>query len=214
MKNSFYKLDYLLDQAENYENSKDIIVVNSYPELKSLSKHYRKVLSTYVKPSNIDKMLNHFMCNDGEVYIREINFNHKNFYKVIWRVDKALEVIQENNLKPVSYEMSKALKYVDKGKLNYLNAFRAMKNDKPIIVVNYSPCNLDMVIDGNHRVFFNRLKGAKSINAYVLEPKHHLEAMAHDLYRTLYKVHYNLITIMRYIPGEASKEILNTLYKV
>jgi hypothetical protein len=214
MENPFYKLDSLFDLAENYENIHDIKIINTYPEIKLLSKHYRKALQPYVKPSNIEKMLNYFSQNNVEAYNRDINFPGGNFYNVVWRIDQVLEVIQRYNLKPIPYEMSKAFKYVDKGTLNYFNAFRAIKNDKPIIVVNYSPCNLDMVIDGNHRVFFNRLKGAKSINAYVLEPKHHLEAMAHDLYRTLYKVHYNLITMLSYIEGKTGKETLNTLYKI
>ncbi|KGK89559.1 hypothetical protein DP68_03640 [Clostridium sp. HMP27] len=34
--------------------------------------------------------------------------------------------------------------------------------------------------------------GETTIQAYILDPEHHLEAMLFNVHRTLFKVHYNL----------------------
>ena len=84
----------------------------------------------------------------------------------------------------------------------------AKTNTDPIIAVHYPILNKIppfIVIDGNHRLFNNIQSGEEYIKGYLLSPEQQYEALAGELDRTLYKVHYNLGVIINYMMEEISR---------
>ena len=74
-------------------------------------------------------------------------------------------------------------------------------------MVRYPMCLPNIIIvDGNHRVMAKFRAGQKTIPAYVFEPHHHLETMLYNVHRTFFKVHYNLLQIVKYMTYENPSE--------
>lgn len=75
-------------------------------------------------------------------------------------------------------------------------------NTDPILVAE-CPVSIpaDVVIDGKHRTISRLLQGRPLVEALVLPPGLHIQAMAADLFRTLYIIHHNLTQVTRYLVG-------------
>lgn len=161
------------------------------------------------------------IIDDGrQRYSREFFFDNKkkNLYRVWWEINKAKEVIKENNINVCQFCVNELIGQVDR------KVFEESKPDivstEPIIIAFYDPCNMDIIIDGNHRISAAYKRNEKSINAYFMEPQYHMQAMLEKSFVDMYKIHHNLVVILNYMVGNIDKVIYrndgmqNSLYKI
>ena len=161
------------------------------------------------------------IIDDGrQRYSRDffLDNSKKNVYKVWWEINKAKEVIKKNNINVYQFDINELIGQVDR------KVFEESKPNivsrEPIIIAFYDPCNMDVIIDGNHRVSAAYKRNEKTINAYFMEPQFHMQAMLEKSFVDMYKIHHNLIVILNYMAGNIDKVIYkndgmqNSLYKI
>lgn len=164
-------------------------------------------------PSNLDELFRHYReCienakrNDvtyirGETFSQEFVLDQNNNYCISWCIETAKDLIKEYKLKTETLKIKKLIGQINKKDINQSYLPTALKNDEPIIIAYYnSSPDPYVVIDGNHRVAA-KMQLQNDIEAYVLSPNIHRQAMVSELDQLLFAIHYNLSWIGDFIVG-------------
>ncbi|AMA72915.1 hypothetical protein ACH33_08630 [Aneurinibacillus sp. XH2] len=186
MEKNFYKLDNFFESLIFYLKSNGL-------------SHFESVIDSYkiaIKSSEEPEIAWHFK----EYYRRNIDFPEfqNDFYKIIWDISQANLIIKRDKIKPKKIPLGLALQYVDISGIEWPRLAKAASNENPIIIVEYDPLNLSFVIDGNHRVYSRRNSPYKLIPAYILNTQQSIESMAGELFRNIFKTHYNITKIVNH----------------
>ncbi|GGH60205.1 hypothetical protein GCM10008014_34520 [Paenibacillus silvae] len=159
------------------------------------------------KINSLPKTFNRII--DGrQYYHRDFYFdnNAKYGFEIEWDINIAKELIQTNKLQTVNFNVGKFIDYINPRDLNQAILRDPNINPEPIIVMHYDPINLFVPIDGNHRVYkTHRINPNKPIEGYLLSPEIHIQAMACDLHRILYKLHHNIAVINNLVTGNKNR---------
>ena len=146
----------------------------------------------------------------------DFKFGEDQFYNMSWNVELAEEVIKKNKIKAKVIEIKHLQSTLLRSTFNENHFDYALNNQNPIIVGHYPQSEEKyIIIDGNHRVMARNKKNINKVKAYVLKPNEHLQAMNGDIYRALYKVHFNYWLLIKLVAGELSKEdFYKKMYKL
>lgn len=178
---------------------------------------YRNIVAGFEKEySKISEniLLQFFEC---EFYV---DSTKKSKYTMVWDVEKAKEIIKRDEVILQDYSINRYINNFDATEINEAKLMMSKNSTTPVIFGKYSPCQSDVLIDGNHR-FRNAIESASvTLPAYVLSIKQTLECMLNETFRTLYKVHHNMIVITQKMLNQIShikysnEEKENSLYQL
>jgi hypothetical protein len=203
----------------SFFKSKGVKIVNQFPDLPRIIEKYHSRLEkakdsnpfdeiTVPKSANEAKTLLNKYWN-SQYYEQKIDLPVGNdFYTVRWSVPKAQEVIKTYNIGEIKFFTNVVSEGVTKDTINQNFLETAYKNEDPIIVVRYpllSTRTQLLVIDGNHRVISRSEKGEQYTKGYLLDTKFQEKALAGEMDRVLYRIHYNIGMIVNYLMGEFTK---------
>lgn len=184
-----------------------------YKSLPDIMDHYRNAIWTdaeYIK-EEAKELMNNSAPKD-QCYTRTFELPEKSSYDITWSIPKLERAINTYNLPLTTLSLDTLAPLVDQTNIVPSHLEKALKNDNPVLVVRYPVSSPSIcLVDGNHRVIAKHRAGQSTIQGYLLEPEHHLEAMTYDVYRTLFKVHYNLSKIIKYMNLENLTENINLL---
>lgn len=184
-----------------------------YSNLPNIIEEYRSSIweaAEHIEDEHEDLMKN--MSPKDQCYTRTFMVDEKCSYDITWMVPRLEKAIKTYNLQPTTLPLKTLAPIVDQSNIvpNHLN--KAIKNSEPILVVKYPLSNPALcIVDGNHRVIAKYKAGQTTIQAYLFEPQHHLEAMMYNVHRTLFKVHYNIYEISKYMSLENPTENIELL---
>ncbi len=202
--NDFFDSDFMDTALQLYGLTKK----KSYPGLQQVLMNYKNRLK---KSSRFPGFFNF-----GETFTQMIKINDNNFYVVEWSIPVAKKAIKNYDLPLCKFSLDEMIHLVDQKYINKSYLSIALINNSPIFIASYPPAvtkNKFLIIDGNHRVISKHQNGQKEIIGHMFEPYQHLQAMVNDVYRTLYKIHFNYYRIASYVGGVISrKELDETLY--
>ncbi len=172
---------------------------NNFANIEQEIENYKKAISS----------LDHsfILYNDGrQYYSREFSLDNdfKYWYKMHWDINKAQEIINAKKISIYQFEVEKLHEQVDVKDLDSKKLKKA-DNSSPIIVAEYDPLNMPIVIDGNHRLHNAYKKRQKYINGYCLDPVVQQEAMPSELLKVLFRIHHNIGVISNYVLGNIER---------
>lgn len=185
-------------------------VVNHYPALPSVIEKYRNYLSNVEQSISSRKGAQDYLDQE---YTQEITAKGNDIYEVRWLVGKAKQLIHNYQLPLYRFSLDWAINLVDQLNINQSHLKYALNNEAPIIIVQYlvAQPHEHLAIDGNHRVFAKFKSKKTFIDGYVIPHKLQLEALATELDRALYKVHYNMGIIVNHLLGIADKKKMHEI---
>lgn len=201
-----------------------------YPMLAPLFKRYIEIfyllVNDFIDSYSLEKELEDKKMN-RQKYQRDILLDGKDFFKMVWYIPRAMEIIQSNNIKPNLWSIDSL--FVDKSEIDYDYLKVAVNNKKPAVIVTYeafqygAPEFLNFIIDGSHRAAAKELQAQKNglenpmIRAYKLNSIQTMECMLHDVHRMFYKMHFN-INKLNYLIKQGinieSDEVIDNLYEI
>lgn len=179
-------LDYLKD---NYESCPCPL-----PNFPSIIEEYRSLIYKDCKHAKdeVIELIRHINPKD-EIYNHTFTLPGKAKYFITWSVSELRKSVSKYNLQRTTLPLDKLVPVAHNSfiTLSYLD--KAVEDEEPILIVKYPMCSPCFCIaDGNHRVMAKYVAGESTIQGYILEPEHHIDAMLFNVHRTLFKVHYNL----------------------
>ncbi|MCD8500813.1 MAG: hypothetical protein LRY71_02945 [Bacillaceae bacterium] len=197
----------------------NLLVKNDYPKLRQTIDRYKNKLEEAAKEpmDEIKEVLNsnkliHIIDRNAQTFTQTIDLPNGDFYNITWSVTKAMNVVETYDLPLISFFVDVVSDGIAPGAVEP-HRLKAVENStEPIFIVSYpllSTRTQMVVIDGNHRLMNKIQKGEDRINGYYLDKSYQDKALAGELDRTLYKVHYNLGVIINYMAGDISKSKLN-----
>ncbi|MDP1509358.1 hypothetical protein L8C07_01050 [Paenibacillus sp. CMAA1739] len=172
---------------------------NECPKLKSLFDDYRRRLDE-LKTEQEEPL-----TDNTEHYMQIIHLTKKSYYTITWNIETLKKVAQRNfPEKPnMNFYLPNLSKCVKKSGIEEKRIPVALNNMEPIIV-GYMSGIQDIpfiIIDGNHRVISKHSKGQEYFHGYLLKPEMHVEAMATNLDKLLYKIHHNINKHLAHLRG-------------
>lgn len=184
-----------------------------YKKLPDIIEQYRNAIWTdaeHIK-EEAKELMNNTDPKD-QCYTRTFELPEKSYYDITWSIPKLEKAIATYNLPLTTLCLDTLAPLVDQANIVPNHLEKALKNNSPVLVVRYPVASPSIcLVDGNHRVIAKHKAGQTTIQGYLLEPEHHLEAMTYNVYRTLFKVHYNLSEIIKYMSLENPTENMNLL---
>jgi hypothetical protein len=184
----------------------DFPVTNCYPDLEQTVRLYRRRLDELLlAPFAVDPETE---C--GQLATHTIKLADEDYYTTIWSISRAEKIISDSDHCLVYAPIDMLVHTVCRQKIDVGHLPAALANNNPIITAQYLFFDPGCIIlDGNHRVFSRHLARQQYILTYLLSPQQHLQAMAGDLFRTLFKIHSNLLAICHYMLGHITASTLS-----
>jgi len=139
----------------------------------------------------------------GQVFRLAVDLAGGGFYVANWVIPLAVKIAREVGLRPVEVDLRTLVENMRDNTLDPRFFAKAASNHEPLVVVEY-PLLVppQVIIDGNHRAALRVLKRQFKALGYVLPPDLHLQAMAGEVFRVLYKIHHNFTEVARFMAGE------------
>jgi len=196
-----YERKLVLDPFFEYLKQIYLKFPRPYSKLPKLLSEYRKQLwmdAEQIK-DEVEPLLT--MKNQGQCYSRIFDIPQTH-YEMVWSIPSAEVVVQKYNLPRKTFMLNKLMPLVDQSNITYRHLKNVVHSEEPILVIHYPVAVPNRcIIDGNHRVIAKYQDGQRTIQGYLLEPEHHLEAMMLNAHRTIFKIHYNINEIVKYMTG-------------
>lgn len=206
--NNMYQFDPYFDSLLSgaYFASKGLPVVNEFPTLKRDIHRYRQAMSRAKAKKYNDNQFAIALGN--ETYTQEIGLlpSRRSFYTLHWDIEKLETLITKHHVKKRSFSISSIVHRVSPGAVTAINDSLPMK-DEPIMMLEYPLIGESpplFVADGNYRLMRKYKRGDTSIEAYVIPPAIHMQAMLDERSRTAYKIHNNCYHSIMYMLGAKS----------
>ena len=141
------------------------------------------------------------------------------FYTLCWSESRLIEIANKNRHHQRSISVSDNDFLLDEEILVKVNAAKTFPlSSNPIIlgdVFCIFPDRHYYILDGNHRFSVAVKSKENFINAIVLEPHLHIQAIENKYIRTLYKIHHNrMLTIMLFMKSASAKMAANNLLAI
>lgn len=181
-------------------------VVQQFPDLEHLIEHYKTHISRLA--AAYDPVFN----LQSQISDTTIHLPYNNRYSLQWNVAKAYQFAHQMQIPCRRLPLQQLIFSMQNERIDLSHLPYALNNPEPIILARFLPSCRLLVIDGRHRLTAKFAHGEDTIPAYILPDYLHIEAMAADLHRALYKVHYNFDLLCSYACGESTLE--NTLLRM
>ncbi|WP_343339059.1 hypothetical protein TPELB_14090 [Terrisporobacter petrolearius] len=194
----------IFDEVFKAVNDINIKCNYKFKNLENLFEEYRKVIL-----KDCDNQVNEInerdkaMNDKSQLFIYPFSIGDFGL-ELGWDIDKIKNIIKDYNI-PIAKVKVKDI--VDEADFREIVEDYDTLNKEPIIIasIEHIP-NYNIVIDGSHRLYKKYKNNEEDINAYVLEPKYHIEGMYLNIYKDIYKVANNIVNIQSYILGDIKKE--------
>lgn len=190
-------MDRFFEAMLHYQLDPTKKIMREFPGFEKEIEKYRRLLA--------EQRNEYHLAGYIETYRRIIHLGKFGHYEVGWKVPLVEELINRYQ-PPLHYcFVNQLIGIVDKENINYDHIRRTPANaENPIYLAQYPPLDVpSIIIDGNHRVVRKYEENPRQpIILLSLPPEIHLQAMAGDLFRLLYKIHYNLQIMIFYIYGD------------
>lgn len=82
----------------------------------------------------------------------------------MWGIPALHKLFQEYQLQTSFFETAPLLEHIDVENLEMDNLPKALHNKRPIYIIEYGPLTLEMLVDGNHRVYARHRSEKKSVH--------------------------------------------------
>lgn len=183
-----------------------------YPNLSQELNNYRKQLWSDIENVKEEaKEIKDAMKPKEQIY-SQVFHAYESSYKIEWSIHKAKEIIKKHDIKRQELSLETLIPAVDQSNIIESYLPQVANSKEPVIIAHYPLTDLsNCIIDGNHRIIAKYQAGETAISAYILEPKHHLQAMLFNLYRNFYKVHNNISEFFKYMFCQKELDELNLL---
>ena len=159
---------------------------------------YQAILKSFEGLEYITKNENEKNAQYYEVEFGEISETSGLQYTMVWNIQQALELIKQKKYVPVEYAIEN---YRNSFHDTYINKTHARRyNSEPIIIAK-GPHSEDVLIDGNHRMYYAFSNNLKTIPAYILTIEDSIECICTEELRTIFKIHKNLMEISYKVAG-------------
>lgn len=202
-------INAVINSIQAIENEK-LKIINNDPIYIELLKGYRQVIMSLKEKSETISI----PLVQGEVYSREHNFSNGAIFEYTWSmfmIDKLIK--NDRRIIKKKFDLNSLSKWIDVFGIEPSRLSYALNNQAPVYVIDFAPVDVQILINGNHRVFSRLQKygdAQQQISGYLIPSKVHVKAMASDYQKTFYKIMANLGQINKYldllsIEGRASK---------
>lgn len=138
----------------------------------------------------------------GEIYIRQHILIDNTEITFSWFIPTLEELISKQKLTPKKMKIGPLIKWIDQNGLEQHRLEHALQNNRPVYVIDYAPSNLEILIDGNHRVASRYMRYRDkdtTISGYQIPAKIHVRALSSDFQRALYKILSNVGRMITYL---------------
>jgi hypothetical protein len=139
---------------------------------------------------------------EGERYSRDHILPDQTIINFVWTIPVLEDLIIKNKLHPIKRKIGPLVEWIDFPGLVQDRLQTALTNEKPVYVIDYAPSNLEILIDGNHRVASRYLISKnpnRQIASYLIPAKIHVKALSSDFQRVMFKVLSNMGRINIYV---------------
>lgn len=120
----------------------------------------------------------------------------------MWGIPTLRKLCQQYQLQTSFFETAPFLEYIDVENLEPDNFPKALHNKRPIYIIDYGPLSLNMVVDGNHRVYVRHRFGNKTLHntmkGIFFPAEINMEALYTSFDRGIYSVLTNIDRANRY----------------
>lgn len=201
----------IFDEIFKAVNDINIKCDYKFKNLENLFEGYRKVILKDCD-NQVNEINERYKTTNDKSQVFIYPFSMGDFgLELGWDIDKIKNTIKDYNI-PISKVKVKDIG--DETDFREIVEDYDSFNKEPIIIANIEHIpNYNIVIDGSHRLYNKYKNNEEYINAYVLEPKFHIEGMYLNIYKDIYKVANNIVNIQSYILGDTKKEDLK-LYEI
>jgi hypothetical protein len=182
----------------NFETSYDLM--NNHPILFNLCQSYKDMLEVLVTRQEI--IWNDQSVLIGEIYMREHVLPDHTVVHFAWSIQLIKNLIIKNKLKPKKIKLGPLVDWIDRNGLEQERLGIALKNDKPVYVIDYAPSNLEILIDGNHRVASRILMYENEnmlISSHLIPANIHVKGLISSFQRTIFKILSNVGRMVVYL---------------
>ncbi|OBZ10879.1 hypothetical protein [Bacillus sp. FJAT-26390] len=197
--NNINGIHSIMKSIDSIESNSDPCF-EDYPKYQNLLNIYREVL---LKMLDSKETIN-IRTDLGELYCREHIFPDGNVVDFAWSIPVLQRLIQNNPKQVVrkKFKIGELNEFIDYSGLETNRFSYALKNSKPVLVIDYSPSNLQVLIDGNHRVAarLHKFRDADMLVSGIYIPAEiHVKSMASDFQKTFFKVFANVGRIFLFL---------------
>lgn len=190
----------IFDEIFKYINELNKNYNYKYKDLDKLFENYRQIIIKNFD-NHVNEIKEHAKTMNNKSQLFTYQFSMDKFgLELIWNIDKIKYVIKNNNI-PITKLKVKDI--VKEQNFNEIVEDYDTFNKEPIIIADIENMpNHNIVIDGSHRLYKKYKNNEEEIDAYVLNPRNHIEGMYLNVHKDIYKVYNNLINIQLYILGK------------
>jgi hypothetical protein len=148
----------------------------------------------------------------GEIYGRNHIFPQGNEVTFEWSIEKLNQLVATNGLPKHDFPLQPLMEWVDLSGLNSGRMNYALTNKKPVLVIDYAPSQLEVLVDGNHRVASRYLLGQvhaeSTIKGILLPSGMHVKALHSDFQRNTYKIMANFGRIVNFVDSRTKSDFV------
>ncbi len=228
----YHQIDNFLDSFADYSILKKngLEPINTLEDLPRIIKKYKRKISEATKKQGFDKFNSGASMDDllnlytqvgtDETYTHNIGLPNGDFYNLSWSIPKTEKVIKKHKLNPKSFKIKDIEHCIAPGAVNKNTLDLDRFNEEPIFIVEldervFMSRPPYIIIDGNHRLACQSLRGNKEIRGYLLSKDIQHEAFLGELDLKLYQIQCNIHIIMDYLFSHISKnEMKRTLIPI
>ncbi|MEX1028672.1 MAG: hypothetical protein WDZ91_01350 [Paenibacillaceae bacterium] len=169
---------------------------NNHSNLFNLCQAYKDTLDKFAQSQEI------IYGVSGEVYMREHVLPDNTVMHFAWSIQLIDQLIIKNNLQPKKMKIGPLVDWIDRNGLEQERLQHALKNDRPVYVIDYAPSNLEILVDGNHRVASRIMMYENEnmlISSHLIPAKIHVKALISSFQRAAFKILSNVGRMVVYL---------------
>jgi len=218
----YHQIDNFLDSFADYSmlNQNGLEPINTLDDLPRIIRKYKRKITEATEKQGFDKfsldvsteeLLNIYsQVGTDENYTHNIGLPNGDFYNLSWSIPKAEKIVKKHKLGPISFKINHIECCIAPGAVNKSSLDLDIVNEKPIFIVEldervFMERPPYIIIDGNHRLACQSLRGDEEIKGYLLSKDIQHEAFLGELDLKLYQVQCNIHIIMDYLFNYISK---------
>lgn len=197
---------YQLDKFLTVEYMKELVQNNGFKIENEPPLELGRTLEFYKQHLKRALQAPYIMREEEEVQVK-IPVNQEEYYLMKWNIPKIKYLINRNNISKTSVSVDLVKSLIQPHNSDNPASENVQKDEKDIIVVSYPPiASKYIMLQGNMEAFEKGKEGAKTLDAFVLEPSIHLRATISTVYRSLFAIHFNYSLICSYLAGQLTME--------
>jgi hypothetical protein len=200
---------YKLDQFLTIKYMKQLVKDNGYNIVNEPPVELKETFEYYKQRLDISSQAPYIMTEEEQIQVK-IPVNLEEYYMMKWNIHKVRYLIERENIAKTALPIDRIKASIQQQRdSNSSTSISTKRDDQSIIIGFYPPISSKyLVFQGIESAIDQFDSGAKTIEAYVLEPYIHLQGTTSAVYRNLFAIHFNYSLICSYIAGNITMEEL------